>query len=197
MLNFPFFFLSPSSPIFAIFWNLKIAFFRLWITNSYCSVNFIARDSQLVLYTYMIPDEVQCTHMVLTSAPTLLYGTFSYSLPQFCFLWIFLLLGPLCDQKQRLYFHSFASLQESWVNVSSLRDPNIVTDSVGTRNYFYHSGDIRAGQSTVEVITYDGILLYSVLPLDGIGCWNTAEPLTKENQHVIYRVRIKIKNQTR
>ena len=48
----------------------------------------------------------------------------------------------------------------------------------------------RATQSTTEVMTNDGILIYHLLPMNSLVCWNSKTPFTIENQHTIERVSI-------
>lgn len=110
------------------------------------------------------------------------------------FIEIVFFSGPPNDKHPKLYFHSLASVRESYVSTAVLKDLKTVSDPVGSQNYFHHSGDIRPGQGTVEVMTPDGILVYTVLPKNGLACWNTAKPLEKRFQFIIYEVRDKVKD---
>lgn len=81
-----------------------------------------------------------------------------------------------------------ASLRESWVPTEVLRNQTLVQDATMARSQFFISEDVREGQSLGEVMTDDGILIYTVLPKMAIACWNSAHPFKKENQHIIYQV---------
>lgn len=66
----------------------------------------------------------------------------------------------------------------------------MATDPVVGRTAFVLSPGERAGQSTLEVMTDDGILIYSVAPMNAIACWNSRTPFTIENQYIIDRVSV-------
>jgi len=98
--------------------------------------------------------------------------------------------GPI-ERDRKLYYHSFASVKEAWIPLSVLKDqqtalkPNITGPSVVV------SPGERAAQATVEVMTDDGILIYHLLPMNAIVCWNSKTPFTIENQHILARVSIR------
>lgn len=97
-------------------------------------------------------------------------------------------IGPPTDPHRKLYFHSLASVRESWVSTSFLRNSSLVSNPHYLRREFQISDDVREGQTTLEVMTDDGILIYGVLPKSAISCWNSATPFKKENLHIIYEV---------
>lgn len=98
--------------------------------------------------------------------------------------------GPPTDRERKLYFHSFASVRESWVPLSVLKNQEIAQDAVVARTAFVLSPGQRAAQGNLEVMTDDGILIYSQIPLNAIACWNSRTPYTIENQHILERVRL-------
>lgn len=57
------------------------------------------------------------------------------------------------------------------------------------KRFVYTSIDARASQSTVEVMTDDGILIYALLSQNALACWNSAYPFVKGAQTIIYSVR--------
>lgn len=96
--------------------------------------------------------------------------------------------GPPTDNPRKLFFHSLASVRESWVPTTVLRNRTLIENASLARSEFFISEDVREGQSIQEVMTDDGILIYSLLPKMAIACWNSAKPFKKENQHIIYQV---------
>ncbi|KAK7573397.1 hypothetical protein V9T40_010588 [Parthenolecanium corni] len=98
-----------------------------------------------------------------------------------------LTLSPPTDNPRKLFFHSLASVRESWVPTTVLRNRTLIENASLARSEFFISEDVREGQSIQEVMTDDGILIYSLLPKMAIACWNSAKPFKKENQHIIYQ----------
>lgn len=42
------------------------------------------------------------------------------------------------------------------------------------------------GQSAMHVYdTFSGVIFYSQVSLNAIGCWNTAKPLDRDNFHIV------------
>jgi hypothetical protein len=97
-----------------------------------------------------------------------------------------LALSPPTDPHRKLYFHALASIRESWVSTSFLKNTTVNTNPIYVRQEFHISDDVREGQTSLEVMTDDGILIYGVLPKSAISCWNSATPFKKENLHMIY-----------
>ena len=87
-----------------------------------------------------------------------------------------------------LYFHSLASIRESWVSTAVLKNSTLVRDPDAIRQRFFLSPEFRQGQSSLEVMTENGILIYSDIIRNSIVCWNTATEPIKENTQVIYEV---------
>lgn len=99
-------------------------------------------------------------------------------------------LGPIINGERFLYFHSLASLNEGSVQTSVLRDyPTIVNNwsADRIRSSFKLSGDAKPGQSTLQVVTEDGIAIFAVLAKYALYCWNTKLPYTSNNLHLIYQ----------
>lgn len=105
-----------------------------------------------------------------------------------------LFLGPVINEDRLLYFHSLASLRESWVPTSALRNPELVneTNQLQLRLMFNLSDEFREGQCSLEVITPDGIMIYNDLLNNALYCWNTATEPIRTNTQIILRVRIKL-----
>lgn len=99
-----------------------------------------------------------------------------------------LFTGPGDANARKLYFHSFASFRESWVPVSVLKDTKLIENADQLRPKIVMSEEARDGQSTVEVMTNDGILLFADIPKSAIMCWNQKTEYKKENIHVAYQV---------
>lgn len=96
--------------------------------------------------------------------------------------------GPSTEANRKLYFHSFASVRESWVPLSVLKNQTLAQNKEIARSAYVLSPGQRAGQSTVQVMTEDGILIYPILTINAIACWNSKTPFTIENQHILERV---------
>lgn len=97
-------------------------------------------------------------------------------------------LGPYTEYDRKLYFHSASGFRESWVSTSVLRNKTLAQDPIVARTAFVLSPGERLGQSTVEVMTDDGVLIYSLSPQTAIACWNSRKPFTNENQHILEMV---------
>lgn len=99
--------------------------------------------------------------------------------------------GSQWQYPRRLYFHSLASLSESWIPTATLKNANISSNKIALKPFVSTSvPDARAGQSTVEVMTDDGILVYALPSQNALACWNSANPFVKQTQSVIYTVRV-------
>jgi hypothetical protein len=96
--------------------------------------------------------------------------------------------GSASERFRRLYFHSYASVRESSVPVSVLKNRKMLQDSIVQKTFFVESRGKRAGQSTVEVMTNDGILLYPLISTNEIACWNSGVPFVSATQHVLKNV---------
>lgn len=100
-------------------------------------------------------------------------------------------LGPVTKNERKLYFHSFASIRESWVYSSVLQNKSLfengLVDGSGT---FFVSPEVRETQSSVEVMTNDGIL-FSALMDNSLVCWNSQDQFTFKNIYSVYKVSYK------
>uniref|UniRef100_A0A2S2R7V0 Protein yellow n=1 Tax=Sipha flava TaxID=143950 RepID=A0A2S2R7V0_9HEMI len=98
-----------------------------------------------------------------------------------------LALSPWTKNGRKLYFHSFASMRESWVDTSILQNKSLFQQGlVDGTNKFFVSPEIRKTQSSVEVMTCDGVLIYASMD-SSLSCWNSRNALTIENTHEMYK----------
>lgn len=99
-----------------------------------------------------------------------------------------MLAGPVVKNNRKLYFHSFASARESWVFTNVLQNKSIfqngLIDGSGT---FFVSSEVRETQSSVEVMTDNGILIYASMD-NSLSCWNSQDPFTANNLFTVYKV---------
>lgn len=97
-------------------------------------------------------------------------------------------LGPVTKNERRLYFHSFASTRESWVYSSVLQNKSLfengLVDGSGT---FFVSPEVRDTQSSVEVMTSDGILFFASMD-NSLVCWNSQDQFASKNLYSVYKV---------
>lgn len=98
-----------------------------------------------------------------------------------------LALSPPDDHDRKLYFHSYSSVREAWIPVNALKNRSAVVDPLFLRRNIVESPGTRAGQSTVEVMTDDGILIYVLITKNSLACWNSKMPFTIENQHILQK----------
>ncbi|XP_026816392.1 protein yellow-like isoform X2 [Rhopalosiphum maidis] len=98
-----------------------------------------------------------------------------------------LALGPITKNDRKLYFHAFASTRESWVYTNTLQNKSLfqngLIDGSGT---FFVSSEVRETQSSVEVMTDNGVLIYASMD-NSLGCWNSQDPFTTKHIHTIYK----------
>lgn len=89
---------------------------------------------------------------------------------------------------RKLYFHSFASMTESWVDTIILQNKSLFQRGlVDGTNKFFVSPEVRKTQSSVEVMTGSGVLIYASMD-NSLSCWNSRDKLTIENTHEMYKV---------
>lgn len=100
-------------------------------------------------------------------------------------------IGPVLNEDRLLYFHSLASLRESWVPTSVLRNQELVneTNQLQLRSMFGLSDEFRRGQCSLEVMTPDGIMIYNDLLNNALYCWNPASEPIRANTQIILQVR--------
>lgn len=101
-----------------------------------------------------------------------------------------IVLGPVKENNRKLYFHSFASTRESWVYTNVLQNKSIFQNGlIDGSGSFFVSSEVRDTQSSVEVMTDDGILIYASMD-NRLFCWNSQDPFTTKNIYPIYKVGI-------
>ena len=91
---------------------------------------------------------------------------------------------PQNDRKDKtLYFHSLASVRESWVSAALLRnESNFQNSSNRVANQFYVSQGTRAGQSAASAMNDEGsALFFSVVTKNSLNCWNPKLPYNEKN----------------
>lgn len=71
-----------------------------------------------------------------------------------------------------------------------LKNKTLALDAVVAQTAYVESPGHRGGQSTMEVMTEEGILIYEVSALYAIACWNIKTPFTIENHHIVDYVSI-------
>lgn len=67
---------------------------------------------------------------------------------------------------------------------------NGLIDGSGT---FFVSEDVRGTQSSVEVMTDNGILIYASMD-NSLYCWNSHDPFINQNLNAIYKVNNAVKS---
>jgi hypothetical protein len=91
---------------------------------------------------------------------------------------------PQNDLKDKtLYFHSLASVRESWVSAALLRnESNFHSYKNRVAHKFHVSEGTRAGQSAPSVMNGEGsALFFSVLTKNSLNCWNPILPYSENN----------------
>lgn len=96
-------------------------------------------------------------------------------------------VGPLSNGDRRLYFHSLASVRESWVSTRVLRNQTEYGDepSPDLSKQFHVSEPRRTSQAAAEAIDTNGVLFFSLLSENALACWNTRLPYSHQNIHVV------------
>ena len=96
-----------------------------------------------------------------------------------------LALSPAQNDKKdkTLYFHSLASVRESWVSAALLRNESNFADSVNrVADKFFVSQGTRAGQSAPSAMNGEGsALFFSVMTKNSLNCWNPKLPYNENN----------------
>jgi hypothetical protein len=91
---------------------------------------------------------------------------------------------PQNDNKDKtLYFHSLASVRESWVSAALLRNESNFANSINrVADKFFVSQGTRAGQSAPEAMNGDGsALFFSEMTKNSLNCWNPKLPYNENN----------------
>lgn len=93
-------------------------------------------------------------------------------------------LGRVIQGDRLLYYHSMSGSLEFKVRTSVIRDPSRVGNSV---NEFELLGDSRGcdGQVSAAAVDRNGVMFYSLVSRDSIGCWDTHKPYTNENNLLV------------
>jgi hypothetical protein len=94
------------------------------------------------------------------------------------------LSAPQNDKKDKtLYFHSLASVRESWVSTAVLRNESNFQDNINAvPDKFHVSQGTRPGQSAPSAMDGKGAaLFFSVLPKNSLNCWNPRLPYNENN----------------
>ncbi|GLH04183.1 Protein yellow, partial [Gryllus bimaculatus] len=89
-----------------------------------------------------------------------------------------LALSPALPQEggeRRLYFHSLASVRESWVSTGVLRNASLFADGANAaRGLFRLSEGERPSQAAAEAMDPHGVLFFSLLARNSLNCWVAA-----------------------
>lgn len=83
-----------------------------------------------------------------------------------------------------LYYHAMSSSLEFVVKTSVIRDPSRVNNAVGQ---FKLLGDSRGmkGQVSAAAVDRNGIMFFSLISLDSIGCWDTRKDYKLDNLDIV------------
>jgi hypothetical protein len=96
-----------------------------------------------------------------------------------------LALSPSRNNKRdkTLYFHSLASVRESWVSAELLRNESNFENNINrVADKFYVSQGTRPGQSAPSVMDAEGAaLFFSVMTKNSLNCWNPRLPYNENN----------------
>lgn len=96
-----------------------------------------------------------------------------------------LALSPAQNGKKdkTLYFHSLASVRESWVSAALLRNESNFENNINAvADKFYVSQGTRPGQSAASTMDGEGAaLFFSVLTKNSLNCWNPRLPYNENN----------------
>jgi hypothetical protein len=96
-----------------------------------------------------------------------------------------LALSPSQNSKKdkTLYFHSLASVRESWVSTAVLRNESNFHDGINAvPQKFYISQGTRPGQSAPSAMDGEGTaLFFSVMTKNSLNCWNPRLPYNENN----------------
>ncbi|VVC35639.1 Hypothetical protein CINCED_3A006747 [Cinara cedri] len=97
-----------------------------------------------------------------------------------------LALDPIIKNNRKLFFHSFASTRESWVYTSTLQNKSLFENGlIDGSGRFFVSSEVREVQSSVEVMTNNGVLIYASMD-NRLVCWNSQDPFTANKIYTVY-----------
>ncbi|EDV90945.1 protein yellow [Drosophila grimshawi] len=100
------------------------------------------------------------------------------------FQWLDGVFGMSQSRERLLYFHPMASFKEFMVPLDSLLNESlwIGNSSVDTSQLFVPIGDRGfGGQSSTSGIARNGVMFYTQVHRDNIGCWDTKKPYNRAN----------------
>ncbi|KAL1130530.1 hypothetical protein AAG570_011776 [Ranatra chinensis] len=120
--------------------------------------------------------------------PYPLAGNFDINNVKFDFMdgVIGLALGPVNGTgDRRLYFHSLASVRESWVSTSVIRNESLFVTGNGAPDAFKVSEYTRPSQSVAEAMTPNGVMFFGLLSNNSIACWNSRLAYRPENIEIV------------
>jgi hypothetical protein len=85
-----------------------------------------------------------------------------------------------------LYFHALASTFEFSVSNSVLKNETFCTSTDSFRHFKLLGNRGPNSQSSAEVFDgLTGVVFYTQINRDAIGCWNTAKSYTRDNQGLV------------
>ncbi|KAH8300582.1 hypothetical protein KR044_010060, partial [Drosophila immigrans] len=99
------------------------------------------------------------------------------------FQWLDGVFGMSLSADRHLFFHPMASFKEFMVSVDLLLNEALWTNgTVDTSKLFVAIGDRGLnGQSSTSGIARNGVMFFTQVHRDNIGCWDTAKPYTRAN----------------
>ena len=99
-----------------------------------------------------------------------------------------LALGPTAAGDRKLFFHSLASVRESWVRCSLLRNESNFVDGINeVPRQFRVSSAERTSQSAAEDMDEHGIMIFGLLHENALACWDSRRQYSPENMHIVSR----------
>lgn len=92
----------------------------------------------------------------------------------------------LRDGTKPIYFHAFSSTKEFMVSNKILQNETYSQKPESYYDYKLMGDRGTNSQSSAEFFDQEtGIIFYTQVNKDGIGCWNTAKPLTQDTQGLV------------
>lgn len=96
------------------------------------------------------------------------------------------LIDSRLSSDRTLYFHALASTNEFSVSNVVLKNESFCTSSDAFHSYKVLGNRGAKTQSSVEVFdSLTGVVFYTQINRDAVGCWNTLKPFTKDNQGLV------------
>ncbi|XP_050315663.1 major royal jelly protein 1-like isoform X3 [Anthonomus grandis grandis] len=98
-----------------------------------------------------------------------------------------LALSPKCDppELRKLFYHAFTNIQESFVYVKYLKNPDNFKKPYGSPQLFYTYPTTRDQQISVDAMDSEGMIYFALLVDVLIVKWDPNTPYKRENFHVI------------